>query len=449
MKPKANVIGIMALGTIAMQMFIPKVTHATTQYAPTTISITGESSLHPQHVLANDPWSGKPTSWVPVYYLQVALKSVGVQSAWNGNTLNILSVPYGWNENVNSVPEQGIPSAGQMQFSIGGNQNDYVRAPKLVVKDPASNVETTYVPIYYANLFLNQRLQMKTSWTGSTWTMIPQKESISNTKSSTVVLTLQNDTSTSNMFPPLPIPAPAPVSVPLPLYPSSTLSNQDFTPIENVPVESYVQDGKIEYMVPAPLTTVEGWYKQAFKNSGYVGGGAVSMLSFSPQNQPPYQNVTVEISFKTDPNNQTLVAYWVTDDVLPLRPSSSYVPTDVESVNISMATSSNTNAPLQNTTVTILKPTIIKNLIQAINSLTTIEPNEVVNGTEIPSSEITQRATLTFHENGGNSLIVQDAYFNNISVVTVSNIPFQDPNNIVWTAILSASKQGETSNLNS
>lgn len=165
----------MAMGAMAAQMWMPAVAHASTAviYQPTVIEAAGQPSLYPQHLVVNDPWSGKATSWVPVYYLQESLGSLGVQTKWNGDTLTVLSTPSGWNVNVSSAPETGTPPAGQMQFSIGSNSSDFVRAPKLVAVDPASNQLTTYVPVYYADLFLQQRLLMHVTWSGTTWSMTP------------------------------------------------------------------------------------------------------------------------------------------------------------------------------------------------------------------------------------------------------------------------------------
>lgn len=181
MKYKAGLIGIMATSAMTTQMLMPVVAHASTsvKYAPTAIEMTGQPAVNPQHVVANDPWSGKSTSWVPLYYLQAALQSIGVHTTWNGNTLNVTSTPSGWIVNVSGAPQTGAPPAGEMQFSINGNQDDFIRAPKLTANDPASKA-TTYVPIYYANLFLKQRLQMNGTWTGDTWSMISQLNKYSN-----------------------------------------------------------------------------------------------------------------------------------------------------------------------------------------------------------------------------------------------------------------------------
>ncbi|MCI0184914.1 hypothetical protein [Sulfoacidibacillus ferrooxidans] len=165
MKSKVGWTCVIVAGAVSAQTFMPIVAHASTLV---------ELSLTPQHVVSNDPWSGKPTSWVPLYNLQETLHKVGVQTTWNGNTLDVTAVPNGWSEITLNELGKGTTSANQMQFSMGGNQNAFVRAPKLIAKDPASGVKTTYVPVYYANLFLANQLTMFAQWGGTTWDLSPQ-----------------------------------------------------------------------------------------------------------------------------------------------------------------------------------------------------------------------------------------------------------------------------------
>lgn len=173
MKNKSTLTGLIAAGAVFAQLLAPVVAYAETsiKYAPTTIEAAGEQVSSPQHIVATDPWSGKPTSWVPLWYLQQALKIEGAYTTWNGNTLDITSVPRGWDTNVSDPPQAGTPPASQMQFSIEGNQNDFVRAPKLVADVPYTTIPTTYVPVYYADLFLRNRLLMGVTWQDTTWSM--------------------------------------------------------------------------------------------------------------------------------------------------------------------------------------------------------------------------------------------------------------------------------------
>lgn len=162
-------------GVVGQGLFPMEASAATTStaYAPTAITMLGQSQIQAAHAVREDPWSGQSTSWVPVYYLQEVLKSVGVQTTWNGNTLNVTSIPTVWNVNAKTPSWTGTPPTGQMQFSIGGDANGFVRSPKLVAKDPADGINTTYVPVFYANLFLQERLSMRVLWTGSSWILSP------------------------------------------------------------------------------------------------------------------------------------------------------------------------------------------------------------------------------------------------------------------------------------
>ena len=182
MKFRPVVFGTIAAGVMATQTFMPIVAHAASnmssskvQYAKTTFIIAGQPTLHPEHIVANDPWSGKATNWVPVYYLQEVLHSFGVHSEWNsGDTLNISSTPTSWTINTNDSTVVKNLQASQMQFSINGDKNTLMACPKLVAKDPASGVYTTYVPVYYVDLFLKNRLNMKAIWGADAWRLSPQ-----------------------------------------------------------------------------------------------------------------------------------------------------------------------------------------------------------------------------------------------------------------------------------
>jgi len=181
MKKIATIIGLVSAGVLSAQLAMPARALAAQsnrapaiQYASTTVSASGAYLAHPKHVTGNDPWSGHLTSWVPLYYLQESLKALGVTTTWNGSSLDVTSVPSAWHVKSGAAQYRGNPSSTQMQFSIDGAEKGYLRAPKLVVTDPASGLYTTYVPIYYADLFLNSVLSMGASWNGDTWVLAPQ-----------------------------------------------------------------------------------------------------------------------------------------------------------------------------------------------------------------------------------------------------------------------------------
>ncbi|QSO47471.1 carboxypeptidase regulatory-like domain-containing protein [Alicyclobacillus mengziensis] len=176
MKLKSVLTGFIAGGAVSAGLLMPSVAHAGTsiRYSPTTIDVAGGEVSLPQHIVAIDPWSGKPTSWVPVWYLQQALKIEGVYTTWNGSTLDVTSIP--WGVDLSAAAKTGTPPTGEMQFSINGNQNDFVRAPKLVADAPYTTIPTTYVTVYYANKFLQQRLLMGVAWKDNTWSMASPRD---------------------------------------------------------------------------------------------------------------------------------------------------------------------------------------------------------------------------------------------------------------------------------
>lgn len=420
---------VLILG-VSVQSMIPVGAFAKANESKTNIYVNNQLVSSSEHIVS--VVSGSLTSFIPLTYAQQVMQKLGIQSSWDGSTgtLNLVNSQI-QSMNFSNEPLPKTITLTEMCFAISGTTIEY--GSRIVEPDPISGIPTTYVSVYDLEQLLN-RFGFNSTWNGTSWLITGSVR----TNSSTTVLPLQVDKSIEAILPPLSVPAPAPVTITLPLYPGSIVTNQTMMPSSNVPMESYVQYGGAKYNAPAPLNTVETWYKQEFANTGYVASGNENTIFFFPQKQPNRQKIDVELSFNSESNNQTELTYWVLDVVLPKRPSTSLIPTDVGSMDISMGTSNNTNVEPQPNTIDVTNPTIIQNLIKAINSLTLIEPYGVVAGTEVSSSEKPQTATLTFHENDGKSLTVQDSYYNDVSIVKVANIPLQDPNESVWNAILSA-----------
>ena len=45
----------------------------------THIYLDGAVIFNPRHIVAKDPWSGVKTTWMPIYYVQQAVKQAGFQ----------------------------------------------------------------------------------------------------------------------------------------------------------------------------------------------------------------------------------------------------------------------------------------------------------------------------------------------------------------------------------
>lgn len=97
-------------------------------------------------VVAHD--AGNMTEFIPLYYLQQALKANGYGASWNGKTLEI-TTPSSVQVNLGNVK----PGRGNTAITINGEllQN----APHIVAGDPfAHNNPTSYMPAYYLDKVL-------------------------------------------------------------------------------------------------------------------------------------------------------------------------------------------------------------------------------------------------------------------------------------------------------
>ena len=105
------------------------------------------------------------TTYMPIYYVMQLLNTIHVQSSWNGKQWS-LTAPSTQTINVSGLP-LNQPKPGQQEILLNGTPVAYVNS--IDFPDPASNVDTTYMPIWYIMQALS-RLQFKTaSWDGVTW----------------------------------------------------------------------------------------------------------------------------------------------------------------------------------------------------------------------------------------------------------------------------------------
>ena len=159
------IAGLILVGMTSIQFLIPSIIHAATvtetQYHPTIISVLGHSSLQVTHIIAQDPWSGKETTWIPISMVQKVLKKIGFETTWKDNALSMVKYPPG-----HALAALGNPEAFPTKNQI---------ALYLVAGAPASdsmpmltNNATKYMPIYYLNTELNYYWRANAKWNGNT-----------------------------------------------------------------------------------------------------------------------------------------------------------------------------------------------------------------------------------------------------------------------------------------
>ncbi len=162
--------------TIGMMAPMAFAATSATQYNTRTINVGSGYTAVVNGIVAKDV--STMTEFLPVYYMMQGLGKLGYTVNWNGGTrvLNI-TTPAGVTVNAPSATV-GTPAANQMVIQLNGTNVQL--APRVVAKDPASGVMTTFAPIYY----LNQALKLAgftNTYNGQSWSLTGQAASQSQT----------------------------------------------------------------------------------------------------------------------------------------------------------------------------------------------------------------------------------------------------------------------------
>jgi hypothetical protein len=139
-------------------------------YYATSINLNGNVLSSPKHITSKDPFggsNGQMTSFVPIWYLMQALKSIGIMYTWDGNTLN-LQVPNTVKVNYPSSPKALSLGTSVMDIQVNGRTVTY--APKIVYHDAGTTIATTFVPVYYLEKAFGY-IGVNTGWDGTQWSM--------------------------------------------------------------------------------------------------------------------------------------------------------------------------------------------------------------------------------------------------------------------------------------
>ncbi|MCL6594573.1 MAG: peptidoglycan-binding protein, partial [Alicyclobacillus sp.] len=129
-------------------------------FQPMQITLNGQLVSSPQGFA----WQG--TTYMPIWYLNQALQSLGIRGTWDGVTWN-LQVPASMKADLSNL------QVGTGSDVIAINGTAVKRVNSLVAADPASGVLTTYMPIWYLMNLLD-RLGIQHTWNGTQWGMTAQ-----------------------------------------------------------------------------------------------------------------------------------------------------------------------------------------------------------------------------------------------------------------------------------
>jgi hypothetical protein len=104
-------------------------------------------------------------TYLPVWYVMKELKSVGIQSSWNGRQWNLTA-------SNQSTSKPSSPEQGSMSITLNGS-NLLQKVNGVTAVDPYSGKTTTYMPLSSMDGLMNQ-LGIKTTWNGTTWSLADQ-----------------------------------------------------------------------------------------------------------------------------------------------------------------------------------------------------------------------------------------------------------------------------------
>lgn len=131
---------------------------------------TGQRTLKQKAIYFNGKLVSSPmafddqgTDYMPIYYVQQMLKSIGIQYQWDGVHWNLI-VPSTIKVDMTNVQI----GTGKLQIEINGTL--VKRVDGIANPDPASNEMTTYMPIFYMQGVL-ERLGIHKTWDGTNWKM--------------------------------------------------------------------------------------------------------------------------------------------------------------------------------------------------------------------------------------------------------------------------------------
>ena len=150
-----SVSGIAFLGTIAIQ--VPgAAAMAATQYTMVKKQISANGNV----LSAPYGFVYGGTTYMPLWYVMQALKSVQVQNTWSGQA---------WNITVGNNPN-AQPAVGNGAVQVYVNGTLIYRVNRIATVDPASKQATTFIPVY-AIMQILKAAGLQNTWNGTQWSI--------------------------------------------------------------------------------------------------------------------------------------------------------------------------------------------------------------------------------------------------------------------------------------
>lgn len=162
---KSKLVALATSTVISAASMVPVAMASTVyQHKMNKTEIRLNNALYESMVTFTAPDAGVETTYMPIWYVQQAINKIfGIgesQDTWDGKN---------WRLSIGAVSTTSI-ARGYGNTTIYVNGMAIENTPSIVGIDPASGVETTFVPIWYVQQLLNRLLGLSTSqdtWNGN------------------------------------------------------------------------------------------------------------------------------------------------------------------------------------------------------------------------------------------------------------------------------------------
>jgi hypothetical protein len=171
-----SAISILMIGA----MSAPSVHASSFHMTKKSIYINESLFSAPNGFVARDPASNKPTTYLPIWYIQQLLqKSFGITQTWDGHSWK-LDIPSSYSL---SSFTPVVPSRDTAKRVVYLNNQAFECPNAIVTTDLSSNQPTTYFPMWYIERVLHL-IGIQDTWDGTSWNMTePNSGQASDTQS--------------------------------------------------------------------------------------------------------------------------------------------------------------------------------------------------------------------------------------------------------------------------
>lgn len=150
-----------------------------TSLVPSTVADASVHTMRSTQIVLNGKTYSSPkaftyqnTTYMPIYYVQNLLRSLGIENSWNGTSWNLLTQDKSVTLNLDA-------KTGTVKILVNG-KTVIQRVTRIVDTDPYSHSPTSFIPIWYMQQVLKSMgLNNPIPWNGTVWNITANYRDVS------------------------------------------------------------------------------------------------------------------------------------------------------------------------------------------------------------------------------------------------------------------------------